>query len=110
VPQGQLVTVGRADAERVECPFSDKKAEKQQIEQKGKSMNACTQDARTATCTGSPNGSPAPSAAPYAQWNNDWKREAESGSDPPRCLAFVLLLAAACVSEQRRKRERRQIE
>lgn len=72
-------------------------------------MNACTQDARIMTCTGSATGFSASPSASYEQWNNDWKREPEQGSGASR-IGLLMVLAAESVYEQRRKRERRQIE
>jgi len=47
----------------------------------------------------------------FGQWNNDWKRESGQASGPPeRMIGVLLMIAAARVLEQRRKRERRQIE
>lgn len=61
--------------------------------------------------SGTPNVYDAASTGSFEQWNNDWKRESGQASGPPeRMIGVLLMIAAARVMEQRRKRERRQIE
>ena len=58
--------------------------------------------------SGTTNVFAAASNGSYEQWNNDWKRESGTGSET--ISLGVLLLIAASVSDQLRRRERRQIE
>ena len=58
--------------------------------------------------SGMANALAAASTGSYEQWNNDWKRESGTGSET--ISIGVLLLIAASVSDQLRRRERRQIE